>query len=63
MYFYNIPIEMINISVNKKQNFQEQQAQKRRPRFSIIKSCIVPNNIDYYAQLDLKTKKIIKNIL
>ena len=43
---YKIPDEYIhNQSVNKKENFKDQQSQKRRPRFSIKKEIILKYGI------------------
>ena len=43
---YKIENELIyNHQVSKTQTFREQQLEKRRPRFSIIKELIKPNNI------------------
>lgn len=44
---YDIPLELIKKTVvNKKKNetFEDQQKQKRRPRFSITNEIILPNN-------------------
>ena len=62
LYLYNIPLEeLYNTKVNKSETFKEQQDNKRRPRFSIIKNYIQKDNIEPYAIVDLKTKKICKN--
>ncbi|MEA3344253.1 MAG: Bsp6I family type II restriction endonuclease [Patescibacteria group bacterium] len=43
---YKIPSELVyNIKVNKNQTFKQQQAQNRRPRFSIMKGIIKPKEI------------------
>ena len=43
---YEIPNDLIyNHKINKTQTFRDQQAQGRRPRFSIKKSIIAPNKI------------------
>lgn len=62
MYFYDLGIDsnrLKQISVSASQTLGEQQAQGRRPRFSIIKQIIEPNAIREYATLDLRTKQII----
>jgi hypothetical protein len=64
MYFYDINLnsdELKNIQVNATQTLGDQQAQGRRPRFSIIRQIIVPNNLQHYAVLDLRTKRITRN--
>ncbi len=54
-YLYRIPVSMLaNLLVNKKQTFTQQQEQKRRPRFSIIKKIIIPLNIEPYAKYKIK---------
>lgn len=60
-YFYRIDIQFLSsLKVNKKETFEEQQKMGRRPRFSIIKDLIDSYNIEYYAIVDLKNKKIFK---
>jgi hypothetical protein len=50
---YDIPIDAIKkTKVNRNQTFEQQQAQSRRPRFSIMRSIIIP--------LSLKPIKICK---
>jgi len=40
---YDVPVDVIKkTKVNKEQTFEEQQAQSRRPRFSIMRSIIIP---------------------
>ncbi len=43
-----------DLKVNKNETFQEQQNQKRKPRFSIFKSIIKPQNIKPKFIIDLK---------
>ncbi|MCD8832773.1 Bsp6I family type II restriction endonuclease [Staphylococcus arlettae] len=47
------------IQVNKKQTLGDQQAQGRRPRFSIIKFIINEDNIQPIVKIDLRKGKII----
>jgi len=43
---YKIPSKLVyNMKVNKKQTFKQQQAQKRRPRFSITEGIIKPKKL------------------
>ena len=63
LYFYNLDMnseDLKNIKVNSTETLGEQQAQKRRPRFSVIKFVIEEKGIEPYARLDLRTKKIKK---
>lgn len=61
MYLYNIPTDDLDdIYVNSYETFGEQQAQGRRPRFSIIEKYINKDDIDPYAIVDLKTKEILR---
>lgn len=61
MYLYDIPInDLKKVKVNSFETYEEQQAQGRRPRFSIIDKYIKTYDIKEYAIVDLKTKKIIK---
>lgn len=65
LYFYDTGInseELKKVKVNKTETLGEQQAQKRRPRFSVTKYIIEPNNIQPVAKIDLRTKKITKLI-
>lgn len=48
------------ISVNKTENVGDQQEQKRRPRFSVIKKIIDENGIKPLMKIDLRSKKIYK---
>ena len=51
---YRIPSKLIyNMKVNKKQTFKQQQAQGRRPRFSIIDGIIGPKKLKPVA-IDVK---------
>lgn len=63
IYFYNTGIDsedLKKIKVNKTQTLAEQQEQGRRPRFSVIKFIIEPNDLKPVAKIDLRTKKITK---
>lgn len=65
VYFYDTGIDseqLKEIKVSKTQTLGEQQAQKRRPRFSVIKGIIEPNKLEPVAKIDLRTKKITKLI-
>jgi hypothetical protein len=43
---YDIPINIIkNTMVNKNQTFEQQQSEKRRPRFSITRSIVIPRRL------------------
>lgn len=60
MTFYDLELnseQIKEIPVSKSQTFGEQQAQGRRPRFSIIDKIIEPNNIKPAAELNLRTKE------
>jgi len=51
---YKIPSKLIyNMKVNKNQTFKQQQAQERRPRFSITKGIIKPKKLKPIA-IDVK---------
>lgn len=61
MYFYDLQMNsesLKNIRVNSKETLEDQQKQGRRPRFSIIKFVIEPNDLKPYVSLDLRTLKI-----
>ena len=61
MYLYDIPVaDLKKVKVNKTETYEEQQAQLRRPRFSIIDKYIKPYKIEAYAVVDLKTLEIKK---
>lgn len=61
MYLYNIPLEnLYEIKMNRDETFGDQQAQGRRPRFSIIKQYIEAEGIQPYAKVDLKKKEVIR---
>lgn len=63
LYIYDTGInsdDLKSIQVNKTQTLGDQQAQGRRPRFSVIKFIIEANNIQPVAKVELRTKKIIK---
>lgn len=63
MYFYDLEMnseDLKKIQVNSTQTLENQQVQGRRPRFSVIKFLIEPNNLKAYAKLDLRTQKISK---
>lgn len=48
---YKIPIELIpKVKVNKRQTFAEQQAQGKRPRFSLMDKLILPMKINPLAK-------------
>ncbi|GEN55519.1 Bsp6I family type II restriction endonuclease [Halobacillus faecis] len=53
--------DLKQISVSSTQTVGDQQAEKRRPRFSIIKKIIEPNDIQPVASIDLRTKKLTKH--
>lgn len=62
-YLYNLDInsdQLKQVKVNKTQTLEDQQKQGRRPRFSIIKQVIEENNIEPYAKVDMREKKIKK---
>lgn len=46
--------------VNSTETFGEQQRQGRRPRFSILKTYIIPYNIQHYATADMRTGEIVR---
>lgn len=50
-----------NTKVNKNETFVDQQRQKRRPRFSIIKSIIEPRNLKPKFTCNIKTGEMIIN--
>lgn len=59
MYFYDIPLDdLYQIKMNVNETFADQQAQNRRPRFSIIRQYIRKENIQPYAKIDLRTREI-----
>lgn len=59
MYLYDIPVgDLKKVKVNANETYEEQQAQGRRPRFSIIDKYIKAYNIEPYAIVDLKTEEI-----
>ena len=61
IYLYKIDIQnLYNVKVNSNQTFKQQQEQGRRPRFSLLNTFIIPNNIKEYCIVDLKNKKIVK---
>lgn len=63
MYFYNLNIsseDLKQISVSKTQTLEDQQKERRRPRFSVIKKLIEKNHLEPYAQLNLRTQRINK---
>ena len=62
VYLYQIDsATLYNIKMNKKQTFNEQQEQGRRPHFSILNTFIIPQNIKEYCIVDLKNKTFTKN--
>lgn len=59
LYLYRIPIDFLyDVPVNRSQTFKEQQAENRRPRFSIIKYYIERYLIKPYAIVNMKTGSI-----
>lgn len=55
MNIFNIPINNLNTTfVNKNETFFDQQRQKRRPRFSIYKKIILPNQLKPLLIINLK---------
>ena len=57
MNIYEIPLSHLGQTmVNKKESFKDQQDQGRRPRFSIYKYFIKPNNIKPLLVINLKNK-------
>lgn len=59
MYLYEIPVENLkDVQVNKKETYGQQQKDNKRPRFSVIKKYIVPDEIEPYAVVDLETTEI-----
>lgn len=59
MELYQIPIEELEeVEVKKNTTFRERQKEGKRPRFSIIDKIIEPNNLEPYAKIDLRKKKV-----
>jgi len=61
IYIYDLKLnseDLKQIQVSKKQTLGDQQAQKRRPRFSIIQKIIEPQNLSPIAYIDLRKEKI-----
>jgi hypothetical protein len=61
IYIYDLKLnseDLKEIHVSKKQTVGDQQAQKRRPRFSIIQKIIEPQNLSPIAYIDLRKEKI-----
>ena len=61
VYIYDLGInskELKNIQVNKLQTVGDQQAQRRRPRFSIIKTIIDAQGLSPVAVISMRTKKL-----
>ena len=57
MKIYKIPASSFKkIMVNKDESFKQQQDQNRRPRFSIYKKFILPNNLVPKIVVNLKQK-------
>lgn len=57
LYLYDLNLssnDFQNLQVNKTQKISEQQDSKRRPRLSIIKNIIIPNNIQPVAIINLQ---------
>ena len=62
LYIYDMNInsfELDKIQITKTQTVFDQKNEKRRPRFSIIKQLIIPNNIKPIKKIELRTNKII----
>lgn len=60
LYLYEIPVdELSNVKVNKNNTFEEFQNSGKRPRFSIIKKYIVPDEIEPYAYVDFTEKEVV----
>ena len=53
--------DIYNQKVNKNQTFRQQQAQGRRPRFSIKKEIILAKRLKPLYTCDIKTGKLIKH--
>lgn len=51
-------LRLKEIKVNSKQTLKDQQAQGRRPRFSIIKFIIEPKKIEPIAKINIRNLKI-----
>ena len=52
--------DLKKIKVNSTETVEDQQKQKRRPRFSVIKFIINERGLEPYAKIDLRTQKITK---
>lgn len=50
--------DLKNISVNKNQKASDQQEEKRRPRFSVLKELIIPNGIEPVALFSCRTRTL-----
>lgn len=60
MYLYNIPTDGLdNIMVNKNESVLDFKNAGKRPRFSIITNCIIPQDLLPYAVVDLNKREII----
>lgn len=60
-YLYNLNMNsdlLKQVKVNNHETLEDQQRQGRRPRFSVIKMIIEKNNIQPYAIVDMREKKI-----
>lgn len=63
IYFYDLEMDsndLKKIKVNSTETVEDQQKQKRRPRFSVIKFIINERGLEPYAKIDLRTQKITK---
>ena len=63
-YIYDLDIteeELKRLPMNKKETFEDQQKQGRRPRFSILKEIIEPRNLEPVALVDFR-KEIVKSL-
>lgn len=62
IFIYDLQIDseqLKNIQVNKTQTLGNQQAQGRRPRFSIIKKIIEKNDYEPVCGVDIRKEKVI----
>lgn len=62
LYIYNTQLNSENlkkINVSKTETVEEQQNAGRRPRFSMIKGIIEPQNIEPIIKINIREKKIV----
>jgi len=58
---HEIPVKNLeDIKVNKDKKITGFQSEEKRPRFSIIKKIIEPQNLKPYVEIDLSTKEVKK---